>query len=103
MRTMRGFASSKKSANRRRTPSPEIATVPVLELMMKIAPLKLFDRRSKSFNGAIFIMSSSTGTVAISGEGVLRRFADFFELAKPRIVLMVLVTAFVGFYVGSEK
>ena len=47
-------------------------------------------------------MSSSTGTVAISGEGVLRRFADFFELAKPRIVLMVLVTAFVGFYVGSE-
>ena len=48
-------------------------------------------------------MSSSTGTVAISGEGVLRRFADFFELAKPRIVLMVLVTAFVGFYVGSEK
>jgi protoheme IX farnesyltransferase len=48
-------------------------------------------------------MSSSTGTVAISGEGVLRRVADFFELAKPRIVLMVLVTAFVGFYVGSEK
>ncbi len=48
-------------------------------------------------------MSSTTGTVAISGEGVLRRFADFFELAKPRIVLMVLVTAFVGFYVGSEK
>jgi len=48
-------------------------------------------------------MSSSTGTVAISGEGVLRQFADFFELAKPRIVLMVLVTAFVGFYVGSEK
>ena len=48
-------------------------------------------------------MSSSTGTVAISGEGVLRRFADFFELAKPRIVLMVLVTAFVGFYLGSEK
>jgi len=48
-------------------------------------------------------MSSTTGTVAISEEGVLRRFADFFELAKPRIVLMVLVTAFVGFYVGSEK
>ena len=48
-------------------------------------------------------MSSSTGIVVISGEGVLRRFADFFELAKPRIVLMVLVTAFVGFYVGSEK
>jgi heme o synthase len=48
-------------------------------------------------------MSSTTGTVAISGVGVVRRFSDFFELAKPRIVLMVLVTAFVGFYVGSEK
>src|SRR5207253_3340716 len=78
------------------------------ELAADVKGLPLFrrlkvDRRSKSFNGAIFIMSSSTGTVAISGEGVLRRFADFFELAKSRIVLMVLVMAFVGFYVGSEK
>jgi heme o synthase len=48
-------------------------------------------------------MSSTTGTIEIAGVGVFRRSADFFELAKPRIVLMVLVTAFVGFYVGSEK
>lgn len=32
-----------------------------------------------------------------------KRLADYAELAKPRIVLMVLVTAFVGFYVGSES
>ena len=48
-------------------------------------------------------MSLSTDTVAITGVSALRRLADFFELTKPRIVLMVLVTAFVGFYVGSEK
>jgi len=35
--------------------------------------------------------------------GVLRRMADYVELSKPRIVLMVLVTAFVGFYLGSES
>jgi heme o synthase len=33
----------------------------------------------------------------------LRRMADYAELAKPRIVLMILITAFVGFYVGSES
>jgi protoheme IX farnesyltransferase len=48
-------------------------------------------------------MSLSTDTVAITGVSALRRLADFLELTKPRIVLMVLVTAFVGFYVGSEK
>jgi protoheme IX farnesyltransferase len=47
-------------------------------------------------------MSLSTGTLDVSVTGVARRAADFFELTKPRIVLMVLVTAFVGFYVGSE-
>jgi len=31
-----------------------------------------------------------------------RRALDFLELTKPRVVLMVLVTAFVGFYLGSE-
>jgi heme o synthase len=34
--------------------------------------------------------------------GIARRVADYVELAKPRIVLMVLVTAFVGFYLGSQ-
>ncbi|HEX9147457.1 MAG TPA: protoheme IX farnesyltransferase, partial [Candidatus Binatia bacterium] len=48
-------------------------------------------------------MSLSTGVLDLSAIGFARRFADFFELTKPRIVLMVLVTAFVGFYVGSER
>ena len=48
-------------------------------------------------------MNSNTGT-AIAGEiGVARRVGDFFELAKPRVVLMVLITAFVGFYVASAE
>ena len=48
-------------------------------------------------------MSLSTSALDASAVGVARRVADFFELTKPRIVLMVLVTAFVGFYVGSER
>jgi heme o synthase len=48
-------------------------------------------------------MSFNAGAVEITEAGVFRRFADFFELAKPRIVFMVLVTAFVGFYIGSER
>ena len=31
-----------------------------------------------------------------------RRIADFVELAKPRVVVMVLVTTCVGFYLGSQ-
>jgi protoheme IX farnesyltransferase len=31
-----------------------------------------------------------------------RRALDFLELTKPRVALMVLVTTFVGFYLGSE-
>jgi protoheme IX farnesyltransferase len=46
-------------------------------------------------------MSSNTSTVAVAEAGVLRRVADYLELAKPRVVLMILITAFVGFYVGS--
>jgi protoheme IX farnesyltransferase len=48
-------------------------------------------------------MSLSTGTLDLGMTGALRRIADYAELAKPRIVLMVLVTSFVGFYVGSEQ
>ena len=40
-------------------------------------------------------MSLSADTVAINGASALRRLGDFFELTKPRVVLMVLVTAFV--------
>jgi protoheme IX farnesyltransferase len=46
----------------------------------------------------------NTSPIAQAAEaGALRRVADYVELAKPRIVLMVLVTAFVGFYLGSES
>jgi protoheme IX farnesyltransferase len=48
-------------------------------------------------------MSSNSGTVTISEISVVRRVADFFELAKPRVVLMVLITSFVGFYVASSE
>lgn len=48
-------------------------------------------------------MSSNTGTVIVGEIGASRRVADFFELAKPRVVLMVLITAFVGFYVASTE
>jgi heme o synthase len=48
-------------------------------------------------------MSFSTGVVDATLAGVFRRAADFFELVKPRVVLMVLITAFVGFYVGSGE
>jgi protoheme IX farnesyltransferase len=44
----------------------------------------------------------STPTLAVTEATVLRRATDFLELAKPRVVLMVLITAFVGFYLGSE-
>jgi protoheme IX farnesyltransferase len=31
------------------------------------------------------------------------RVADFLELTKPRITLMVLITTLVGYYMGSEN
>jgi protoheme IX farnesyltransferase len=46
-------------------------------------------------------MNSSTGTVNIATTSASRRAVDFCELTKPRIVLMVLITAFVGYYAGS--
>jgi len=48
-------------------------------------------------------MSFITGAIDTTLTGLFRRVADFVELAKPRVVLMVLITAFVGFYVGSEE
>ncbi len=48
-------------------------------------------------------MNSSTEIVELTAASVLRRVADFCELAKPRVVLMVLITAFVGFFVASEN
>lgn len=46
-------------------------------------------------------MSVTTGTVHIAHATTARRAADFFELTKPRIVFMVLITALVGYYAGS--
>jgi len=48
-------------------------------------------------------MSSNAATLTVNGATALRRAADYFELAKPRVVLMVLITAFVGFYLGSAE
>ena len=36
-------------------------------------------------------------------DGAGRKAADFFELTKPRIVFMVLITSLVGYYAGSER
>ena len=48
-------------------------------------------------------MSSHTDILTVNRAAVLRRVADYLELAKPRVVLMVLITAFVGFYLGSVE
>jgi heme o synthase len=48
-------------------------------------------------------MNTSTQILDLSMSRAIRRTADFCELAKPRVVLMVLITAFVGFYVGSAE
>ncbi len=44
----------------------------------------------------------SEGTVVVDDAAVRRRVADFVSLAKPRVVLMVLVTTAVGFYLGTS-
>ena len=46
-------------------------------------------------------MTFRTETLDIALTGGYRRALDFLELTKPRVVLMVLVTTFVGFYLGS--
>jgi len=48
-------------------------------------------------------MNSHVDTAVLGGAALLRRAADYLELAKPRVVLMVLITAFVGFYLGSTE
>lgn len=47
-------------------------------------------------------MTFTTQTLDIALTGGFRRSLDFLELTKPRVALMVLVTTFVGFYLGSE-
>lgn len=47
-------------------------------------------------------MTLRTETLDFELTRVQRRGADFAALTKPRVVLMVLVTALVGFYLGSR-
>lgn len=45
-------------------------------------------------------MTPQTETLTITTDRTRRRTMDFFELTKPRVVTMVLITTFVGFYLG---
>ncbi len=47
-------------------------------------------------------MSPPSGAMDLAIAGNRRRSLDFLLLAKPRVVLMVLVTTLVGYYVGSS-
>src|SRR5260221_14349046 len=47
-------------------------------------------------------MTRQTDTLAISTDRSRRRALDFFELTKPRVVSLVLITTFVGFYLGMS-
>jgi protoheme IX farnesyltransferase len=48
-------------------------------------------------------MTFSTEALDLALTGGYRRALDFFELTKPRVTLMVLVTTVVGFYLGSHS
>jgi protoheme IX farnesyltransferase len=47
-------------------------------------------------------MTFRTDAIDINLIGAAKRGLDFLELTKPRIVLMILVTTTVGFYLGSS-
>ncbi len=48
-------------------------------------------------------MSFRTDTLEMTLSGSLRLASDLFELTKPRLVLMVLITTCVGYYLGSGE
>lgn len=48
-------------------------------------------------------MTFHTESIDIALASGYRRALDFLELTKPRVVLMVLLTTFVGFYLGSDS
>ncbi len=51
-------------------------------------------------------MTSRTAVVresAVALAGTRRRLADFLSLAKPRVVLMVVLTTLVGYYLGASR
>ena len=47
-------------------------------------------------------MIPGSGVLVSDAARVRRRLLDFVELGKPRLVSMILITTFVGFYLGSE-
>ncbi len=48
-------------------------------------------------------LSSPSRAAEMVGLRVARRLLDYVELGKPRLMLLVLVTTAVGFYLGAEK
>ncbi|MGH7768440.1 MAG: heme o synthase [Candidatus Binatia bacterium] len=46
-------------------------------------------------------MSFSGATIEVAVSSGYRRCADFLELTKPRVTLMVLITTYVGYYLGA--
>ncbi len=47
-------------------------------------------------------MTSRTETLDMTSDRVRRRTLDYLELTKPRVIVMVLITTLVGFYLGSQ-
>lgn len=41
------------------------------------------------------------GVIAAGGTSIRQRLSDYLALTKPRVVLMVLITTFVGYYLGA--
>lgn len=48
-------------------------------------------------------MSFRTDALQVTVSGSLRWVSDLFELTKPRLVLMILITTCVGYYLGSGE
>lgn len=48
-------------------------------------------------------MSFRADTLELTSSSGRRRALDFLELTKPRLVLMILISTCVGFYLGSES
>ena len=48
-------------------------------------------------------MSFTEGTLEVALGTGYRRAAEFIELTKPRVTLMVLITTFVGYYLGADS
>ena len=48
-------------------------------------------------------MELRTATIGVARVPVCQRIMDYLELAKARLVLMILVVTMVGFYMGSAR